>query len=94
MAFARIAVFPDGTKEQYEYLGGLMSEGVANQPERRLLAAGPSDEGWTIIQVWDSREALERFVADHLRPAMERAGERGYPHPPRIIDLELDDLHL
>jgi hypothetical protein len=65
-----------------------MGEAVADQPERRLIAAGPSEEGWTIIQVWDSREPLERFIEDHLRPAMERAGERGYRQPPKITDIE------
>lgn len=94
MAFARIAVFPGGTKEQYEYLGSLMGEGVADQPERRLLAAGPSDEGWTILQVWDSQEALDRFIEEHLRPAMEQAGDRGYPAPPKITDIELAELYL
>ena len=94
MAFARIAVFPDGTREQYEYLGTLMGEGGANQPERKLLAAGPRDQGWAIIQVWDSQAALERFVADHLRPAMEKAGGRGYPEPPLITDIELVDLYM
>ena len=92
MAFARIAVFPGGTKDQYEYLGGLMGDGVAHQPERRLIAAGPTDDGWAILQVWDSKEPLERFIEEHLRPAMERAGDRGYPQPPRIIDIELVDL--
>jgi hypothetical protein len=94
MAFARIAVFPGGTQEQYEYLGELMGEGVAHQPERRLLAAGPSEAGWTIIQVWDSKEPLERFIEDHLGPAIERAGERGYPEAPKITDVELADLRI
>jgi hypothetical protein len=90
---SRLAVFPGGTQEQYEYLDGLMGEGVANQPERRLLAAGPSEDGWMIIQVWDSQEALERFLQEHLRLAIESAGDRGYPQPPRITDVELVDLH-
>lgn len=94
MAFARIAVFPGGTRAQYEYLAELMGEGVAHQPERRLIAAGPSADGWTIIQVWDSKESLERFIEDHLRPAMERAGDRGYPQPPKVTDIELVDLHI
>lgn len=93
MAIARIALFPGGTKEQYDHLGQLMGEGVANQPERRLLASGPSADGWTILQIWDTREALDRFVADHLRPAMEQAGDRGYPAPPVITDIELFDLY-
>jgi hypothetical protein len=93
MAVARIATFPKGTREQYEYLGQLMGEGVAHQPDRRLLASGPTDDGWTIIQIWESRQALEQFVTEHLRPAMERAGDRGHPEPPVITDIELLDLH-
>ncbi len=94
MAFARIAVFPRGTKEQYELIGNLMGEGVMNQLERRLLASGPSEAGWEIIQIWDSKEALDRFVEEHLRPAFERAGERGFPEPPEITDFELFDLYM
>jgi hypothetical protein len=93
MAVARIATFPRGTKEQYEYLGQLMGEGVAHQPQRRLLASGPTDDGWTIIQIWESREALEQFITEHLRPAMENAGDRGYPEPPVVTDIELLDLY-
>lgn len=93
MAVARIAMFPKGTKEQYEYLGQLMGEGVAHQPDRRLLASGPTDDGWTIIQIWESKQALDQFVTEHLRPAMERAGDRGYPEPPVITDIELLDLY-
>ncbi len=93
MAVARIATFPKGTKEQYEYLGQLMGEGVAHQPDRRLLASGPTDDGWAIIQIWESKQALEQFVTEHLRPAMERAGDRGHPEPPVITDIELLDLY-
>ncbi len=62
--------------------------------ERLLLAAAPSEEGWPIIQVWESQEALDRFLEEHLRPAMERAGDRGYPQPPVITDIELVDFQL
>lgn len=72
MAFARIAFFPDGAQEQYDYLAQLMGEGVVNQPERRLIAAGPSDERWAIIQIWDSRKALEQFLEQYLRPRWRR----------------------
>jgi hypothetical protein len=82
MGVARIATFPAGAKEQYECLGQLMGEGVANQPERRLLASGPTDDGWTIIQIWGSQEAMEQFIVEHLRPAMGRAGDRGLRSSP------------
>ena len=94
MAVARIATYPKGTKEQYKYLGQLMGDGVAHQPDRRLLASGPTDDGWTVIQIWESQQALEQFITEHLRPAMQRAGDRGHPEPPVITDIELLDLYM
>ena len=79
MAFARIATFPKGTKEQYEYLGQLIGEGVANQPDRRLLASGPTDDGWTIIQIWESQDALEQFITEHLSPGDATCRRSGLP---------------
>ena len=94
MASARIALVPGGTKEQYDYLGKLMGEGVANQPDRRLLAAGPTADGWMIIQVWESKDELDRFVQEVLGPTMQQAGDRGYPNPPQITDVDLTELHM
>lgn len=55
--------------EQYrpfaEALDGAIPEGLL------LHAAGPTDEGFRIVGVWESKEAWERFRADRLGPDAE-----------------------
>lgn len=42
-------------------------------PEGLLLhAAGPTDEGFRIIAVWESEEAWERFRSERLGPEAEQ----------------------
>ena len=94
MAFARIALFPGGTEEQYKAVTEQLGDGATDQPERILLAAGASEEGWQILQIWESEQGLTRFVEDHLRRAMGRVGDRGFQSPPSITDFELADLSI
>ena len=53
--------------EQYERLAAA----VAARPDGLVLhVAGPTDEGFRIIGVWESESAWERFKAEHeLEPA-------------------------
>ncbi|MDX6645904.1 MAG: hypothetical protein QOK40_1631 [Miltoncostaeaceae bacterium] len=75
MATCQIYDNPDVTAEDFERLslhvrstGPMMPEGA------RLLVAGPTAGGWRVVTVWDSDEALQRFVAERLVPAYEAAG--------------------
>jgi hypothetical protein len=36
--------------------------------------AGPTETGWRIVSLWDSRESFDAFLHDRLTPALERAG--------------------
>jgi hypothetical protein len=92
MAFARIALFPGGTEEQHQAIVEALGEAHVDPPGRILFAAGPTAEGWQIVQVWDARETLEAWVQANLGQAFARVGNRGYPAPPRITDLELHDV--
>ena len=92
MAFARLALFPDATEEQYRAIDKELGDAVRDQPERILHVCGQTDRGWQLIQVWQSKEALDQFISKHLAPAMGRAGKNGYLKPPEIIDFEVADL--
>ena len=35
---------------------------------------GPANPGWRFVSVWDSQDALDRFVAERLLPAYEQLG--------------------
>ena len=94
MAIARLALFPGGTEENHRaVVEGLGS--AHDAPTGRLLfAAGPTPEGWQILQVWDSRESMDTWVHEHLGRAFAHAGSSGYASPPQITDLDLTEVRV
>src|SRR3569833_2204836 len=54
--------------------------------------AGPSPEGWRVLAVWDSPEALHSFMAERLRPTLTDLGVAPPPAPPVIYPLRADRL--
>ena len=88
MSFARIVFYPGGTQEQYEAIVAELGQAHASAPGRTLLAAGPTDGGWEMMMVWDSKEAFFAWATQHLGPAHERAGASGWQSPPQFTDFE------
>lgn len=56
-------------------LGGESSDGLI------LHAAGPTEEGFRIISVWESEEDWCRFRDERLRPALEQVVGRSAVEP-------------
>ena len=51
-------------------------------PEGLVLhVAGPTDEGFRIIAVWESEEAWQRFRTKALQPAVAALGGPSRPEP-------------
>lgn len=44
-----------------------------------LHIAGPVEQGFRVITVWDSREAFDRFREDKLLPAIQEIAGDGAP---------------
>ena len=84
MAYAVVHHFPGGTREQYERsLAVVHPDGGAGLPEGQLYhAAGPSEDGWTIVAICDSKESWERFRDGTLLPAMQSGMDDGLQGPP------------
>ena len=40
----------------------------------KVRIAGPTENGWRIVSLWDSRESFDTFLHDRLTPTLERAG--------------------
>jgi hypothetical protein len=74
--------FPGGTREQYETVHGHMD--IDGDPPEGLIfhSAGPIEEGWGVIDFWESSEAFDRFAQGRLMPAVGELGERAFPGPP------------
>jgi quinol monooxygenase YgiN len=68
------AIF-EGTFSQAQY------EQVRNQvlPDNQLApgllshVAGPAETGWVVVEVWESREAIQRFFDERLGQALQQA---------------------
>jgi heme-degrading monooxygenase HmoA len=88
MAWARLVTYPGGTEEQYEAVLDELGEAMNDAPGRRFLAAGPSERGWQIFMVWESQQAFMQWARQHVGPAHERAGERGWKSEPEVLDFE------
>jgi hypothetical protein len=77
MAIALLMEFPDATQEQYDrimqQLG--MERGSDDLPRGLIFhVAGPTDKGWQVIDVWESRADFNFFLAQRLGPAIRASG--------------------
>jgi hypothetical protein len=88
MAWARMVFYPGGTEEQYRAVTGEIGDAFERAEGRTYLAAGPTDGGWIMFMVWESQEHFQRFAAEHIGPAHQRAGERGWQSPPQVTDFD------
>jgi hypothetical protein len=76
MAVMMIAELPGVTAELYERVNeeaGIRSS--ADLPEGCLShVAGPTDDGFLIVDVWESPEHFQRFVESTIMPVSEKLG--------------------
>jgi hypothetical protein len=72
------------TREQYDRV---RMEVAGDQAPAGALyhVAGPTDDGWYVVEVWESREALDRFVGDKLAAALQKHGMSGQP---RVFEVD------
>jgi hypothetical protein len=79
--------FAGGTQEQYDAVNTEM--GIEQNPPEGLIfhSAGPTDNGWNVIDFWESREAFDRFQQDRLGPAIGALGDKAPPGPPSIKEF-------
>jgi hypothetical protein len=79
--------FSGGTQEQYDALHGHMR--IDADPPGGLIfhSAGPIDEGWGILDFWESRETFDTFVSGRLMPAAQELGDRAMPGAPDVHEF-------
>jgi quinol monooxygenase YgiN len=71
------------TTEDYEAVMEELGVDEDNRPDGLIShTAGPTDEGGLlIVDVWDSAEALDSFLTEHVGPAMAQAGIESSAQP-------------
>jgi len=93
MAYGVVHHFPGGTKEQYEASIAAVHPNRNTLPEGQIYhAAGPSNGGWTIIAVHETKQSWERFRDDLLMPRMKAGIKGGFESPPQETAFEVHNL--
>ena len=93
MAYGVVHHFAGGTKEQYEASIAAVHPGDGVLPAGQIFhAAGPSDGGWTIMAVHDSKESWETFRDNVLIPRMQQGIEGGFAAPPSETAVDVYKL--
>jgi len=79
MAYAFVQDVPASWEN---YLTVAAALGDDAPPEGLIVhVAGPTDEGFRVIDVWESREAWERSHVGRLHPILDRASEESSVQP-------------
>lgn len=74
MVILAIFEMPGMTAGQYDEVDAALAEAGVREPEGRLQhVAAPTDDGWLVIDLWESEEQMGPF-ADVLAPVLEQFG--------------------
>ena len=79
---------PEWTKEQYDQLAGTVAPG-GKAPAGCLfhIAAQLPGGGLQVIDVWESREALDRFNEQQIMPTAQRLGMAQPAQEPQVTEV-------
>src|SRR5580658_8998529 len=94
MAVAVQLDFHDATIEQYDQINeriGLLPGGPAAGSQELFHWAMQTDDGFRVVDVWESREAFEDFERERLRPIYR---EVGILHPPAVQVFEVHNYFV
>ena len=96
MAVGMLQMMQGVTKQQYDQVNEAMfgqSPPSSDQiPEGLIIhSAGPTDNGWYIYDIWESREAFQRFMDGQLQAAITQVFGDQPPPPgsePQFFEIE------
>jgi hypothetical protein len=93
MAYGVVHRFSGGTKDQYEAsIAAVHPNGGRDLPDGQMFhAAGPSQEGWTVVAIHDSKESWERFRDNKLMTTLQAGIEGGFQSPPQETTFEVEN---
>jgi hypothetical protein len=80
VAYLLTHFWPGGSEERYRAMVAVVHPPNGLPDGQLYHAAGPSERGFLIATVWDSKESADRFVRDTLMASMPvEGGFQGQP---------------
>jgi hypothetical protein len=79
MAVGIRITLPGVEAEEFDKVDALID--AANNPPDGLIfsASGPTEDGWRVLDFWESRAHFDTFAAERIGPAVASAGVPGRP---------------
>ena len=66
---------PGGTQEQYDASTKKLKEaGVVTVKGLLYHIAGPTENGWCVVEVWKSQEDMDAYSRDHIGKVLQEVG--------------------
>ena len=92
MSYLQVHFWPGGTEEQYRAMIKVLHPETGLPEGQRSHTSGPTEGGYLISVVWDSKEQSEAFMQNTLLPALPvdggfagaPGGARRSGRPPRF----------
>jgi hypothetical protein len=91
MAVVIVNEIEGGNQEMYDKINPKVMEGGSLPEGCQLHIAGPVENGWRVITVWDSEDQFQQFRDEKLIPALQEVGE-GERVAPRITAQPVHNL--
>jgi len=92
MAYGVIHQFPGGTEDQYRASLAAVHPSDGGLPEGQIFhVAGPSDGGWVIVAIHESKESWENFRDNTLMPRLQAGVDGGFQGPPQETTFEVSN---
>jgi heme-degrading monooxygenase HmoA len=86
MAIQVVSEIQGMTKEQYEQAIGQIGDQLRRAPGFNHHVAGPMEGGYRVVEIWDSREELDRWLQDTVMPMAQQVGIP--PFEPKIFPID------
>ncbi len=78
---------PGVTQAQYEQVRNAVAPNNCAPAGLLYHIAGPMENGWRVIEVWESQEALQRFFDQQLGQELQRAGISVQPQQFDVVNI-------
>lgn len=95
MSYGLVYVFEGVTEADYWSVNdklGIEREGDAGWPAGMIShVGGPTENGWVVIELWDSKEIQQAFLAERLGAALAATH---VPEPVQMIETDPVSVRL
>ena len=96
IAYLTANFFEGGAAEKYRVVLGAAHPNGVLPAGQKYHFSGPTEDGWLVVSVWDSKESCDRFTSETLMPTLSKVsgGFTGAPQRRDVLDVDIASASL